>query len=439
MSKHIETGNGCKTVYIETYGCQMNKLDSEHVGAILRSAGYSLSDDINAADVILLNTCGVRENAEQRIFGRLGELHALKSGKPGLLFGVLGCMAQRLGAELVSRDVKIVAGPDSYRDLPALIREASGRPSVEIHLDPNELYADISPERTSPHSAWVAVMRGCDNFCSYCIVPFTRGRERSIPAGQIVEDIGKLKDGGWREVTLLGQNVNSYHDGETDFAGLLRRIAETGIPWVRFLTSHPKDLSDDILSVMAEYKNICKHLHLPLQSGSDSILAAMNRGYTVEKYRAVISRARALMPSLSITTDLMFGFPGETEEDFLSTIAVMRELRFDFSFLYRYSERAGTRAVNLPGSIPEEVRIARLTEAIALQNAISHEKNRERIGTDLTVLVKDRSKDGKGWYGFSEAGMPVVLTAVRGGIEIGSFVTVHIESTTGASLVGTVR
>ncbi len=429
-----------KTVYIETYGCQMNKLDSEHVGAILRSAGYTMSDDITTADVILLNTCGVRENAEKRIFGRLGELQALRAARPGLVFGVLGCMAQRLGTDLVTRDVKIVTGPDAYRELPSMIETAANRPVVQVRLDPGETYEGIDPDRASPYSAWVAVMRGCDNFCSYCIVPFTRGRERSIPADRIVRGVENLRDSGWREVTLLGQNVNSYHDGGIDFAGLLRRVAETGMPWIRFLTSHPKDLSDDILATMATYNNICKHLHLPLQSGSDRVLASMNRGYTIEKYRGIIDRARAVMPGLSVTTDLMFGFPGETESDFRETIAVMRDLRFDFAFLYRYSERAGTSAVRLPGSVPEDLRIARLTEAITLQNAISREKNRERIGTDMVVLVKNRSKDGKGWYGFSEAGVPVVFTApAHEKVEIGLFSTVRIESTTGASLVGSAR
>ncbi|MFC1511702.1 tRNA (N6-isopentenyl adenosine(37)-C2)-methylthiotransferase MiaB [Candidatus Latescibacterota bacterium] len=426
-------------VYIETYGCQMNKLDTEHVRSILTAGGLSVTHDITTADVILLNTCGVRENAEQRIFGRLGELHALKVSRPGIIFGIIGCMAQRIGKALVNRDVRVVVGPDAYRELPGLIRRAALRPVIDVRLDQGETYEGISPFRESPKSAWVAVMRGCNNFCSYCIVPFTRGRERSVTASRIIAEIEGLVSGGWREVTLLGQNVAAYRDGETDFAGLLRQVAKTGMPWVRFLTSHPKDLSDEILEVMAAHGNVCNHLHLPLQSGSDEVLGAMNRGYTVDRYRSVIDRARSLVPGISITTDLLFGFPGESEADFQTTLRVMENIRFDFAFLYRYSERTGTRAAGLAGAVPGEIRIARLSEAIALQNAISREKNRERIGTETVVLVKDRSKDGRGWYGFSEANIPVVLTSPEKPVDIGSFVTVTVESTTGASLVGTVK
>jgi len=285
----------------------------------------------------------------------------------------------------------------------------------------------------------VAVTRGCNNFCSYCIVPFTRGRERSVSADTIVREVERLKTGGWREVTLLGQNVNSYRDDDVDFAELLRRVAGTGIDWVRFLTSHPKDLSDSILDAMSANRTICRHLHLPLQSGSDSVLAAMNRGYTMDRYRRIIDRARDLMPGIGVTTDLIFGFPGETEEDFWATLAVMEEIQFDFAFLYRYSERAGTRAVGMSGQVAEETRIARLSEAISLQNSIAREKNRGRIGSETGVLIKDVSKDGLGWYGFSEESIPVVLKATDSILAPGMFVRAAIESTTGASLVGTVR
>jgi tRNA-2-methylthio-N6-dimethylallyladenosine synthase len=345
-------------------------------------------------------------------------------------------MAQRLGDELLSKRVRIVAGPDSYRRLPELIRRAAQDCVVDTVFDDAELYEDIAPIRSSRFSAWVAVMRGCNNFCSYCIVPYTRGRERSIPLGLIVDEVESLADAGYREVTLLGQNVNSYRDGGTGFAVLLERVADTGIDWIRFMTSHPKDLSDDILHVMAERKNVCNHLHLPLQSGSDTILAAMNRKYTAEDYLKLVERARSIIGDVSITTDLIFGFPGEKEEDFHATLAVMKEVRYEFAFLYRYSERAGTAACRLEDSVPEETRLARLGEAIALQNDITLEKHGEYIGRAVTVMVKSPSKDGRGWFGFSEYGIPVIFESADEKIGEGSIVTVQIESTTGASIMG---
>ncbi len=425
-------------VYIETYGCQMNKLDSEHIHAVLREEGFAVVEDMTKADVILLNTCAVRDNAEQRIHGRIGELFSLKKNRPGLFFGVVGCMAQRLGEELLSKDVRVIAGPDTYRRLPGLIRRAEREGIFDIELAATEMYDDIAPVRTSRFSSWVSVTRGCNNFCSYCIVPYTRGRERSIPSAHVIAEIETLVRDRYREVTLLGQNVNSYNDGEMDFAGLLRSISDTGIDWIRFMTSHPKDISDEILTVMAERNNVCPHLHLPLQSGSDTILKAMNRGYTFGHYMEIIRKARQLMPEISITTDLIFGFPGETLEDYSSTLSVIKDVRYDFAFLYRYSERTGTKACDFPDPVPENVRIDRLSHAIDIQNSITQEKNTERIGTIATVLVKDVSKDRKGWYGFSETGIPVVLYSPSYTIEIGSFARVLIESTTGASLIGTV-
>jgi len=423
-------------IYIETYGCQMNKLDSENVHSILVSNGFPVVSDMSQADVILLNTCGVRENAEKRVYGRIGELLSLKKKNPELFLGVIGCMAQRLGDVLLSKDVRIVAGPDSYRKLPEMIRRAYHEAVVDINLVNEETYEDITPVRSSQFSAWVAVMRGCNNFCSYCIVPYTRGSERSIPLNSIVAEVEALKDAGFREVTLLGQNVNSYRDGDIDFAGLLERVSETGIDWIRFLTSHPKDITADILNVMAENNTICNHLHLPLQSGSDRILRAMNRGYTVSGYLRLIEKARKIVKGISITTDLIFGFPGETEEDFRATLSIMETVRYDFCFLYRYSERAGTDACRIQSSVPEETRIDRLKKAIELQNTITRQKNIEQIGSEMTVLVKSLSKDKKGWFGFSETNMPVVFTSEDNDVKPGSLVKVLIESTTGASLVG---
>ena len=424
------------TIYIETYGCQMNKLDAETVGAILGEAGYGIVDSPAEADVILLNTCCVRERAEVRIHGRVGELMKYRSGRPGLVIGIIGCMAQRLGERLVRGAVRIVAGPDSYRRLPELIACAIGGAAVDTALDAGELYDDIRPVRTDPHTAWLAVMRGCNNFCSYCIVPYTRGRERSMSWRRVVDKAARLADDGVRELTLLGQNVNSYRDGDVDFAVLLDRIAEIGVPWVRFLTSHPRDLTVETLEVMAARETVCRHLHLPLQSGSDRVLAEMNRGYTVERYRGMVDEARRRIPGLALTTDLIFGFPGETEEDFRVTLALMEDIGFDFAFLYRYSEREGTKALGLPGTVPEDERLARLEEAICLQKAIGRKRHEALAGSVHRVLVKGVSKDGAGWHGMTETAAPVVF---RGGeLSAGEFADVLITGTTGASLMGTI-
>ncbi len=424
------------SVYIETYGCQMNKLDSENVSAVLRGAGFTVVEDMREADVILLNTCGVRENAENRIHGRIGELSSLRKDRPDLIFGVIGCMAQRLGSDLLSNTVKVVAGPDSYRRLPDLIRVAGRRGAIDVGLDTAETYDGIEPERESPFSAWVAVTRGCDNFCSYCIVPYTRGRERSIPADRVIGEIERLHAEGFREVTLLGQNVNSYRDDGVDFADLLDRAAGTGIGWVRFLTSHPRDLSRRVLEVMEMRENVCSHLHLPLQSGSDRVLAAMNRGYSASWYVEKVEEARELVPEISVTTDLIFGFPGETGEDYRDTLSVMERVRFDFAFLYRYSEREGTPACSFPDPVPEKERIERLKRAIELQNSLTAERNAQRIGSVHTVLVKGPSKDGRGWYGFTDTNVPAVVMGAGDTTGPGTFVRMRVESSTGTSLVG---
>ena len=423
-------------VYIETYGCQMNKLDSEYVHTILDSDGFNVVSDKSHADVILFNTCSVRENAERRVRGRIAELSALRKKKPELFLGVIGCMAQELGEKLLSKDVRLIAGPDSYRKLPVLLRRACNEAVVDTIFESDETYEDIKPVRASQFSAWIAVMRGCNNYCSYCVVPYTRGRERSIPITSIVAEIEDHKKTGGREITLLGQNVNSYCDGDMNFAGLLKRVSDTGIGRIRFLTSHPKDLTTDILDVMAERDNVCPHLHLPLQSGSDRILKAMNRGYTVSDYMSLIKKAREKVNGISITTDMIFGFPGEKEEDFQASLRVMENIQFDFAFLYRYSEREGTKACHLAGSVPEEIRIDRLKKVIVLQNTTTHQKNKKRIGSETVVLVKTLSKDSKGWFGFSDTNIPVVFTSESKDIKIGAFVNVLIESTTGSSLIG---
>ena len=427
-----------ESIYIETYGCQMNKLDSEYVSAILEEGGYTVVSDLSEADVILLNTCGVRERAEQRIHGRLGELSKYIKLKPELVFGVIGCMAQRLGEKLLSKSVRIIAGPDSYRNLPQMIENTLTGNSIDTLLDTGETYGGIEPVRTDSCSAWVASRGGCNNYCSYCIVPYTRGRERSIPADNIIAEVEHLKAQGFHEITLLGQNVNSYNDGDISFAGLLDRVAGTGIEWIRFLTSHPKDLSCDILDVMVQRENVCNHLHLPLQSGSDRTLKAMNRKYTVSQYLTLIEQARKRIKGINISTDLIFGFPGETEEDFHATISIMKEMRFDCAFLYKYSEREGTQACTMPDKVPEQDRLARLKEAISLQNSIMRRKNKEHIGSLFVVLIKGLSKDNNGWLGFTESNIPVVISGDNQDLQTGMFVNVRIEHTTGVSLVGKV-
>lgn len=425
-----------ESIYIETYGCQMNKLDTEYVSAILEDGGYTLVSDLSKADVILLNTCGVRDKAEKRIHGRLGELSRFRKLKPKLVFGVIGCMAQRLGEKLLSKSVRIIAGPDTYRNLPEMIENTVTKNSIDTLLDTRETYDGIDPVRTGSYSAWVAIMRGCNNYCSYCIVPFTRGRERSMPADKIIAEVQDLKAQGFHEITLLGQNVNSYDDGDISFAELLDRVAGTGIEWIRFLTSHPKDLTCDILDVMAQRENVCNQLHLPLQSGADRTLKAMNRKYTISQYLELIEQARKRVKGINISTDLIFGFPGETEEDFNTTISIMKEIRFDLAFLYKYSEREGTQACTMPDKVPEQVRLARLKEAISLQNSIMRKKNKEHIGSLFVVLVKGTSKDNKGWLGFTESNIPVVISGKNHDLHSGMFVKVHIENTTGVSLVG---
>jgi tRNA-2-methylthio-N6-dimethylallyladenosine synthase len=423
-------------IFIETYGCQMNKLDSENVHAILESGGYNVVDKIFEADIIILNTCGVRDNAEKRVKGRITELHRLKKNNPGLFFGIIGCMAERLGDELLFGDVKLVAGPDSYRKLPEMLKKAVFESVMEKELNEEEIYGDIYPARKSNVSAWIAVTRGCGNYCSYCIVPYTRGKVRSIPAEKIVTEAENLKKNGWKEITLLGQNVNSYSSDGVSFSGLLRLVSDTGIESIRFLTSHPKDLTTDIIKVMAERENICQHLHLPLQSGSDKILGKMNRKYISSHYIYLIEMAREMLPDIRITTDIIFGFPGENEDDYAATIDIMEKIRFDYAFLYRYSEREGTVANLMKDKIPEKIRLERLSKAIEIQNKISLEKNLKRIGTKERVLVKDISKDGNGWLGFNKADTPVVVRNTGKDIKIGAFIDVEIESATCASLKG---
>ncbi len=390
MSKHI---------YIETYGCQMNVADTEVVAAIMGMAGYELTDDIEKADAVLLNTCSIRDNAEQKIVGRLQFLASLKRKRSGrLIVGVIGCMAERAKDDLIANHgVDLVAGPDSYMDLPSLFASAeAGEKAINVELSTVETYRDVMPLRLGPNriSGFISIMRGCNNFCSYCIVPYTRGRERSRPAESILAELADLRAKGFKEVTLLGQNVNSYSADGVEFPDLLAAVAEAAPDMrVRFTTSHPKDMSDRTIAVMASHPNICRHIHLPVQSGSDKVLKAMNRKYTREWYLGRIAAIRAAMPDCAITTDMFTGFHSETEEDFAETLSLMREVGFDAAFMFKYSERPGTLASRtMPDNVPEDVKIERLNRMIALQNELSAESNRREIGREVEILVEGVSK-----------------------------------------------
>ncbi|MBN2226507.1 MAG: tRNA (N6-isopentenyl adenosine(37)-C2)-methylthiotransferase MiaB [candidate division Zixibacteria bacterium] len=381
------------TYKIVTFGCQMNLADSGVLAAILNAHGYRAVETEQDAEVIILNTCSVRQKAEDRVFGRLGELLAIKR-RNGVKIAVVGCMAQRMGDEILERApyVDFVLGTDRLYELPGYL--ANGEPIPSIHTDFGYEHIDgIVPERDSPYSAFVTISRGCDNFCTYCIVPYVRGRERSYPVDRIVGQVRDFVADGVLEVTLLGQNVNSYRDGDSDFADLLKAVAsQTDIRRIRFMTSHPKDLSDKLIEVLATEPKMMTHFHLPLQSGSDRILQKMGRGYTFAHYHDRVRTLREVVPDISITTDLIVGFPSETEEEFRMTLDAVREIRYDSSFMFRYSVREGTAAARLIDDVPEPEKIRRLTELITLQKTVSYEKNQEEVGLVREVLVDGVSR-----------------------------------------------
>lgn len=429
-----------KLLYIETYGCQMNVADTEVVASIMEMAGYQLTDGIEQADAVLLNTCSIRDNAEQKIISRLKVLAAERRKRGRLLIGVIGCMAERVQQELVEKHgVDIVAGPDAYLDLPALFASAeNGQPAVNVELSTTETYRDVMPARIPGQtvSGFVSIMRGCNNFCSYCIVPYTRGRERSRPVDSILGEVADLRKRGFKEVTLLGQNVNSYLDGETDFAALISAVAEAAPDMrVRFTTSHPKDMSDAIIDAIASHTNICRHIHLPVQSGSNSVLKAMNRKYTREWYLDRIAAIRSRIPDCGISTDLFTGFHGETEEDFQETLSLMREVGFDSAFMFKYSERPGTLASRtMPDNVPEEVKIERLNRMIALQNELSASSNRADIGREFEVLVEGVAKRSKEqMVGRTSQNKTAVFA--RGDAKVGETRRVRVLDTTSATLI----
>ena len=387
-----------KKLYIETYGCQMNVADTEVVFSILGKEGYVRTEEMADADVILANTCSVRDNAEQRIWGRIEQFNFHRKTRPGVVVGILGCMAERLkDALLESGKVDIVAGPDAYRSLPRLLAAATqGHPQIDVLLSREETYGDIAPVRVDKNgvSAFISIMRGCNNVCSYCVVPYTRGAERSRDPHTIVREACECAQQGYKEITLLGQNVDSYRVGELDFAGLLALVAES-VPAlrIRFSTSNPQDISDAVLETMASHDNICRHIHLPVQSGSDRMLEKMRRRYTREGYLERVAKIRALMPDCAISTDVIAGFCSETEEDHRDTLSLFEAVGFDAAFMFQYSERPGTLAAKkYPDDVAPEVKTRRLEEIIALQNRLSLESNRRDVGKTFRVLVEGPSK-----------------------------------------------
>ncbi len=424
-------------LYIETYGCQMNFADSEVVASIL-SSSYDIVDNEKDADVIIVNTCSIRENAEQRVFNRLKELTSLKKKKKTLQVGLIGCMAERLQENLLSEtEIDFVVGPDAYRSLPSILR--SEHPNVNVVLSTTETYEDITPQRYQSNtvSAFVSIMRGCNNFCSYCVVPYTRGRERSRPIESILSEIDTLFNNDYKEITLLGQNVNSYLSNGYNFSQLMQTIAEQYPTMrIRFATSHPKDLSDELLQVMSQYENICKSIHLPVQSGSTSMLKRMNRKYSREWYLDRISAIRRYMPDCSISTDIIAGFCGETLEEHQATLSLMKEVGFAHAFMFKYSMREGTLAhKNMCDDVPEKEKIIRLEEIIALQQELSLASNQKDIGKTTQVLVEGLSKRSTD-YLFGRNSQNKVVIFPKNNYQKGDLVEVKITSCSAATLFG---
>ncbi len=455
--KYDGSGEFSKKLFLETYGCQMNVADSEVVASVMQMAGYGTTDDLDSADAIFINTCSVRDNAEQRIFARLNTLNALRRKRQRrLIIGIIGCMAERMKDELINNHgVDLVAGPDSYLELPSLIATAeAGEKAINVELSTTETYRDIIPTRlgSSRTSGFISIMRGCNNFCTYCIVPYTRGRERSREPQSILNELHDLQAKGFKEVTLLGQNVNSYlyknshseggggnmtTSNDVDFAALLALVAEAAPEMrVRFTTSNPEDLTYAIIDTMASHANICNHIHLPVQSGSNKVLKLMNRKYTREWYLNRIARIRKAIPDCGISTDMFTGFHNETEEDFQETLSLMREVGFDSSFMFKYSERPGTFAAKrLPDNVPEEVKIDRLNRMIALQNELSLCSNRADVGKSFEVLVEGYSKRSRNdMFGRTQQNKVIVFPA--GDTKVGDFVTCTVEKATSATLIG---
>ena len=429
-----------KTYHIQTYGCQMNVADSELVESILVDQGYKSSNDPNTADVIFINTCSIREHAEDKVHSQLGRYELIKKNRPNIMIGVLGCMAQSLKQDILEKKsyVDIILGPDSYRRLPDLLNRGKNQPKslVDTKLSRFEVYDDLFPSRKDGINAWISIMRGCDKFCTFCIVPFTRGRERSRSPLSIIEEAKKAVDQGFKEITLLGQNVNSYLFEDYYFHNLLEAVAKIpGINRIRYTSPHPQDITEELLSTMAEYDNICNYVHLPLQAGSNKILNRMNRTYTKSKFLSLVDLIRGILPDVGISTDIIVGFPGETDEDFRQTIDVMNRVKFDSAFNFKYSPRRGTKASEYDDQILEQTKQERLQEVIALQKRHTLERNIKLVGTTQTVLVEKESKmSSNHWAGRTDSNKWVIFS--KGNVQIKEMTSVYIKEAKGITLHG---
>lgn len=434
-----------KKLFIETYGCQMNVADSEVVASIMGMSGYELTDNINEANAIFINTCSIRDNAEQKAFSRLDYFQSLKKKRKDIIIGVLGCMAERIKEDLLERKViDMVVGPDAYLDLPNLIGAVeSGEKAINIELSTTETYQDIIPQRIGHNriSGFVSIMRGCNNFCSYCIVPYTRGRERSRPATSIINEMKDLVAKGYKEITFLGQNVNSYLDSSEEnkytFPDLLAMAANTFPDTrIRFTTSHPKDISEELIRTIATYHNLCKHIHLPVQSGSNRILSLMNRKYTREEYLQKIAMIKRIIPECGITTDVFTGFHSETEADHQETLSLMQEVGFDNAFMFKYSERSGTYAAkHLEDNVPEAIKLSRLQEVVDLQNKLSKESNQKDLGKIVEVLIEGYSKKSRNQL-FGKSSENKIVVFNKENKKIGEYAKIRIKDATVATLLG---
>ena len=430
-----------KQVYVETYGCQMNVADSEVVLSIMNDNGFGITQSPGDADVIFVNTCSVRDNAEQRVRQRISTLKNYKRKNPGVLIGILGCMAERLRTELIDKGnvVDMVVGPDEYRRLPELVEDAfNGQRGIAVKLSRVENYDDIMPLRTDGITAWISVMRGCDKFCTFCVVPFTRGRERSRKLRSIVEEVERLSERGFKEITLLGQNVNSYHDGEFDFADLIRRASEVDRTIrFRFMTPHPQDMSEKLIHAIAENENACNSIHLPIQSGSNRILQLMNRTYTVEQYFSLVEKIRVVIPSATLSTDIIAGFPTETENDHTQTLDVIQSIGYDGAFTFKYSPREHTKAWEMNDDVPDEVKAERLNEIIELQQNISFKKNQQLVGSTVEILIeRESAKSHDEWMGRTDTNKVTIFP--KDNSHIGDLVKITIDRCNSATLFGTV-
>lgn len=438
VRKSVEVTEPVGSVYVETYGCQMNVSDSELMQGVLNEAGFTTASGPEEADVVLLNTCAIREHAEDRVLGRLSQLSHLKVKNPELVLGVCGCMAKHLSEKLLDRMpyVDLVLSPDAYRDLAALVEMAKREPALQVRLDREEDYVGLDPIRASGVNAWVTVQRGCDKFCTFCVVPYVRGRERSVSADEVVRHVTRAAHEGYREVTLLGQTVNSYRYGECDFSELLKRVSRVdGIERVRFTSPHPSDFDEKLIRTIADNPKICKYVHLPVQSGSTRVLERMKRSYTRPSYMDLVARLRQAVPGITLSSDVIVGFPGEEEADFRSTVSLMEAVRFDFAYMFKYSERESTAAHrSLPDTVSEEEKGVRLEAVIDLQNRISAEVNAEYVGRELDVLVEGKARRGEGRvFGKSDGFKTVVFSSSA---EANTFSRVRITQVTQKTLVG---